>query len=72
MEIIQQALMKWGEAMTLAMENRTLFYSPVLKHWRVKKWSGKDARKFLYDGQEFQEAFAFFLGTHADGSQHKE
>ena len=64
MEIIQESLMKWGEAMQLTMENRSLFYSPVLKHWRVKKWSGKNARKLLYDGVSFQEAFDNFLGSH--------
>ena len=63
MEIIQESLMKWGEAMQLTMENRSLYYSPVLKHWRVKKWSGKNARKFLYEGENFQEAFDFLLGS---------
>jgi hypothetical protein len=63
MEIIQQSLMKWGEAMQLTMENRSLFYSPVLKHWRVKKWSGKNARKFLYDGENFLEAFDILMGS---------
>jgi hypothetical protein len=36
-EIIKEALMKWGEAMQVVMENRSLFYSHVLDHWRVKK-----------------------------------
>ena len=63
MELIQQSLMQWGEAMQLTMENRSLFYSPVLKHWRVKKWAGKDARKFLYDGENFDLAFEYFLGS---------
>ena len=54
--------MQWGEAMQLTMENRSLFYSPVLKHWRVKKWVGKDARKFIYEGGSFEEAFEVFLG----------
>jgi hypothetical protein len=67
MERIQAALMKWGEAMQLRMENRTLFYSPVLKHWRVKKWVGKKARSFLYDGDDFNTAFEHFLGPRADG-----
>ena len=66
MEIIKQALMKWGEAMQLSMENRTMFYSPVLEHWRVKKWTGKKARSFLYDGTSFNTAFEFFLGSHAE------
>ena len=69
MEIIIESLMKWGEAMQLTMENRSLFYSPVLKHWRVKKWTGTNARKFLYDGESFQEAFDYFLGPHAVGNQ---
>ncbi|MBC8332388.1 MAG: hypothetical protein H8E28_10445 [Anaerolineae bacterium] len=66
MEIIKEALMKWGEAMQLSMENRTLFYSPVLNHWRVKKWSGKGARKFIYDDASFEMAFEHLLGTHAE------
>ena len=66
MDIIQEALMNWGEAMQVRMENRTLHYSPVLGHWRVKKWSGKDARSFLYDGEGFQEAFQVFLGKHKE------
>ena len=60
MEIIKESLMQWGEAMQLTMENRSLFYSPVLKHWRVKKWSGKNARKLIYEGSSFEEAFDFF------------
>lgn len=66
MDMIRDALMKWGEAMQVRMENRTLHYSPVLGHWRVKKWSGKDARSFLYDGEDFQQAFQALLGTHGD------
>jgi len=62
MEIIKESLMKWGEAMQLTMENRSLYYSPVLHHWRVKKWAGKSARKFIYEGDDFQEAFEVFLG----------
>jgi hypothetical protein len=50
MEIIKEALMQWGEAIHLSMENRTMFYSPVLDHWRVKKWAGKSAKSFIYDG----------------------
>ena len=65
MEKIKESLMQWGEAMQLTMENRSLFYSPVLKHWRVKKWAGKDARKFIYQGEDFDEAFDSFLGPHA-------
>jgi hypothetical protein len=64
MEIIKKELMQWGEAMQLTMENRSLFYSPVLKHWRVKKWAGKDARSFIYEGSSFEEAFNTFLGSH--------
>ena len=63
MEIIKEALMQWGEAMHLGMENRTLFYSPVLNHWRVKKWAGKNAKSFLYDGDSFTTAFEYLLGT---------
>jgi hypothetical protein len=66
MEIIKKSLMQCGEAMQLTMENRSLFYSPVLKHWRVKKWAGKDARSFIYDGEDFLVAFEKFLGSHAD------
>ncbi len=64
MEIIKKSLMQWGEAMQLTMENRSLYYSPVLKHWRVKKWTGKDARSFTYEGGSFEEAFEIFMGTH--------
>jgi hypothetical protein len=66
MDKIRDALMIWGEAMQVRMENRTLHYSPVLGHWRVKKWSGKDARSFLYDGEDFQQAFQVLLGSHAE------
>lgn len=66
MEPIKEALMKWGEAMQVRMENRTLHYSPVLGHWRVKKWSGKDARTFIYDGEDFEQAFEFLLGSHGE------
>ena len=62
MEIIKKSLMQWGEAMQLTMENRSLFYSPVLNHWRVKKWSGKEAKSFLYEGENFDKAFEFFMG----------
>ena len=62
MEKIKGSLMQWGEAMQLTMENRSLFFSPVLKLWRVKKWAGKDARKFIYEGGSFKEAFEVFLG----------
>ncbi|MCJ7716104.1 MAG: hypothetical protein MUO54_06250 [Anaerolineales bacterium] len=65
MEIIKKALMQWGDAMQLTMENRSLFYSPVLNHWRVKKWSGKKARSFIYDGEDFTAAFGLFLGPNA-------
>ncbi len=65
MEIIKEALMQWGEAMHLSMENRTMFYSPVLDHWRVKKWAGKGAKRFIYDGDSFTTAFEHLLGTHA-------
>lgn len=71
MEIIQKALMQWGEAMQVSMENRSIFYSPVLKHWRVKKWAGKNARSFLYDGDSFPEAFECLLGAHAGVEQSK-
>ncbi|MCD6426350.1 MAG: hypothetical protein J7L35_12715 [Anaerolineales bacterium] len=62
MEKIKESLMQWGEAMQLTMENRSLFFSPVLKHWRIKKWTGKDARKFIYKGGSFEDAFEVFLG----------
>ena len=62
---IKEALMQWGEAMQVRMENRTLHYSPILGHWRVKKWSGKDARAFLYDGESFEDAFLALLGPNA-------
>jgi hypothetical protein len=65
MEIIKEALMQWGEAMALSMENRSMFYSPVLHHWRVKKWAGKNAKSLLYDGDSFPKAFECLLGTHA-------
>lgn len=64
MEIIKESLMQWGEAMQLTMENRSLFYSTMLKHWRVKKWSGKDARSFIYEGSSFEEAFVAFMAHH--------
>lgn len=63
--IIKEALMKWGEAMQVVMENRSLSYSHVLDHWRVKKWAGKREKGFLYDGPSFEEAFEVFLGSHA-------
>lgn len=62
MEIIKESLIQWGEAMQLIMENRSLSYSPVLKHWRVKKWTGKEARSFLYDDRSFEEAFKVLMG----------
>ena len=65
MEIIQEALMHWGEAIHVSMENRTLFYSPVLGQWRVKKWAGKSAKGFVYDGDDFELAFEYLLGAHA-------
>lgn len=65
MEPIKAALMQWGEAMQLGMENRSLFYSRMLSHWRVKKWSGKEARTLIYDGEDFNQAFAALLGEHA-------
>ena len=64
MEKIKESLMQWGEAMQLTMENRSLFYSPVLKHWRVKKWAGKGARSFIYEGSSFEEAFEAFMAHH--------
>ena len=66
MDKIRDALMKWGEAMQVRMENRTLHYSIILGHWRVKKLSGKDARRFLYDGEDFQQAFQVLLGSQAE------
>lgn len=63
MEIIKKALMQWGEAMHLSMENRTMFCSPVLDHWRVKKWAGKGAKGFIYEGDNFMTAFEYLLGT---------
>ena len=65
MEIIKESLIKWGEAMQLSMENRSLFYSPVLDHWRVKKWAGKRSKTFLYDGADFKQAFEHLLGPHS-------
>ena len=66
MEIIKEALMKWGEAMQLRMEDRTLFNSPVLEYWRVKKWSGKRSKSLIYGGASFRKAFEIFLGSHAN------
>ena len=65
MELIKEALMTSGEAMQLSMENRSLFYSPVLDHWRVKKWAGKRSKALLYDGADFRQAFEHLLGPHA-------
>jgi hypothetical protein len=67
MEIIKESMMQWGETMPLIMENRAMFYSPVLKHWRVKKLAGMSAKSFLYDGESFEEAFACLLWRHATG-----
>lgn len=64
-EPIKEAMMQWGESMQLFMENRIIFYSPVLKHWRVKKFAGKGAKGFLYDGTSFDDAFACLLGPNA-------
>jgi hypothetical protein len=58
--------MKWGEAMQVVMENRSLFYSPVLGHWRVRKWAGKKAKRFLYDGPSFEQAYEKFLGSRVE------
>ena len=66
MEDIKEALMKWGEAMQVVLENRSLFYSHVLDHWRVKKWAGKREKGFLYDGSSFEKAYEVFLGSHAN------
>ena len=65
MDEIKGAMTQWGEALQLVMENRSLFYSPVLKRWRVKKWAGKEARSFLYEGDDFNQAFTVFLGPRA-------
>ena len=68
MEVIKESLMQWGEAMQVFMENRALFYSPVLGHWRVKKLAGQKAKNFLYDDEDFTAAFECLLGSHALGS----
>ena len=68
MQPIKENMMQWGETMQLFMENRSLFYSPVLKHWRVKKWAGKGGKHFLYDGESFAAAFDVLLGPHAPGT----
>ncbi len=68
METIKEALMQWGDAMLVIMENRGLFYSPVLRHWRVKKLAGADKKNFLYDGEDFAAAFDALLGPHAADS----
>jgi hypothetical protein len=65
METIKESLMQWGDAMLVIMENRGLFYSPVLHHWRVKKLVGTDKKTFLYDGEDFEAAFQILLGPHA-------
>lgn len=65
METIKEALVQWGDAMLVIMENRGLFYSPVLHHWRVKKLAGADKKSFLYDGDDFMAAFDTLLGPHA-------
>ena len=72
MEPIKESLMKWGEAMQVVMENRSLFYSRVLEHWRVKKWAGKREKGFLYDGPSFEKAFAMLLGSEKDKSASQE
>ena len=64
MEPITEKMMQWGETMQLFMENRSLYYSPVLKHWRVKKWAGKNAKGLLYDGDNFEAAFDVLMGAH--------
>ncbi len=68
METIREALMQWGDAMLVIMENRGLFYSPVLHHWRVKKLAGADKKSFLYDGIDFMAAMEILLGPHAADS----
>jgi hypothetical protein len=65
MDEIKGAMMQWGESIQLVMENRSLFYSPVLKRWRVKKWAGKNARSFLFEGEDFAHAFEAFMGSHS-------
>jgi hypothetical protein len=64
MGLIQKELMVWGEAMQVTFANRSLSYSPVLKNWRVKKWPGKGARKFIYQGEDLEEAITHLLGEH--------
>jgi hypothetical protein len=64
MEPIKEALMQWGDAILIVMENRGMFYSPVLKHWRVKKLAGVDRKNFLYDGDNFMAAMETLLGPH--------
>ena len=64
MEPVQESMMKWGEALHLVMENRSLFYSPVLKRWRVKKWTGKRAKSLLFEGESLHEALAILLEPH--------
>jgi hypothetical protein len=64
-EIIKEAMMQWGEAIQVIMENRTMFYSPVLGHWRVKKWAGKGVKSYVYDGDSFMTASETLLGAHA-------
>jgi hypothetical protein len=66
MEEIKAALMKWGEAMQITMENRSLYYSPVLDQWRVKKWAGKGARSFIYEGADFTKALEHLLGPNVN------
>jgi hypothetical protein len=68
-ETIKEALMQWGEAMQVIMENRSMFYSPVLGHWRVKKWAGKGSKSLIYDGDSFTTAFETLLGPHAAEQQ---
>jgi hypothetical protein len=72
METIKQSLMNWGEAMQVVMENRSLFYSRVLEHWRVKKWAGKREKGFLYDGPSFERAFGILLGPNSESVLDKE
>jgi hypothetical protein len=38
------------------MENRGLFFSLILHHWRVDKRSGADKNNFLLDGENFGAA----------------
>lgn len=62
MESLKEAMMVWGEAMTLRLEKRCLFYSVVMGKWCVTDGFGHEEKR-LYEGENFGLALDYLLGT---------